>query len=156
MSDEERIGAQPTRASLASVDARVARLEQAQAETDSKVALIQLEQTHTRELMNSRFTTIEVGIAGQGKKLDDFIARIEAMVLEATKSSGDLTSSPAGRQVDMRLTRLESATELQGSFIDQLKGMGTAMRWVIGTSVVGFLVSLLSLATSAGFVRPPQ
>lgn len=152
MSEEERIA--PTRASLASVDARVARLEQAQAETDSKVALIQLEQTHTRELMNSRFTTLEVGIAGQGKKLDDFIARIEAMVMEATKSSGDLTASPVGRQVDSRITKLESRTELHNEFIDQLKGMGTAMRWVVGTSVLGFLVSLVSLATSAGFVGP--
>jgi len=144
---------QPTRASLASVDARVARLEQAQAETDAKIGLIQLEQQHTRELMNSKFATLEATMNANTSKLDQFIARIENMILDATKQSGDLTASPVGRQVDQRLTRLEAKTEIAESFMDRLNGMGTAMRWVIGTSVIGFLTGLLALLGAFGVIH---
>lgn len=143
---------QPTRASLASVDARVARLEQAQADTDAKIGLISLEQQHTRELMNSKFSTLEATLNAQGSKLDQFIQRIEAMILDATKQSGDLTSSPVGRLVDGRLVRLEAKAEITESFLDQLKGMGTAMRWVIGTSVMGFLLGVVSLLSTFGVI----
>jgi len=143
---------QPSRATMASVDARVARLEQSQAETDRNISLIQLEQQHMRELMTSRFTTLEVAINGQGQKLDSFIARIETMVLDATKSAGDLTSSPVGRQVHERLTKLETKSEVQETFMDQLKGMSTALKWVIGTSVTGFVVAMLSLLRAMGVV----
>jgi uncharacterized coiled-coil protein SlyX len=137
------------RASLASVDARVARLERAQAETDTKIGLLNLEQQHTRELMNSRFETLEMAVNAQTQKLDAFIGRIESVILTATKNSGDLSSSPVGREVDRRLTKLEAATEVHESFIDQLKGMGTAMRWVIGSSVLGVITGVVGLIFSA-------
>lgn len=140
---------QQQRASLSSVDARVARLEAAQAETDAKIGLIQLEQQHTRELMTSRFSTLEVALTSQSQKLDQFITRVETMILDATKSAGDLTASPVGRQVHERITKLETKQELQESFIDQLKGMGTAMRWVIGTSVLGVITGVGGLVLAA-------
>ena len=149
---ENTMEQQPSRATMASVDARVARLEQAQADTDGKIGLIQLEQTHTREIMTARFTALEVGQTAQTQKLDQFITRIETMILDATRSSGDLTSSPAGRQVHERLTKLETRSEMQESFIDNLKGMSTALRWVIGTSITGFIVAMVSLLKVLGVV----
>lgn len=143
MSDEDMMDApQPTRASLASVDARVARLERAQAETDTKIGLLNLEQQHTRELMTSRFETLEVAVKSQGSKMDGFIQRMETLILDATKNSGDLNASPVGREVDRRLTKLEANQEVHESFIDQLKGMGTAMKWVIGSSILGVITGI--------------
>lgn len=134
-----------TRATIASVDQRVASLEAAQ-------ALIQLEQSHLRELMQSRFTAIEVSLSTQGAKLDGFITRIESMVLEATRNSGDLTSSPAGRLVHERLTTLETQSKLDASFLDQMRGMGTAMKFVIGTSGVSAVLAILSILRVSGVI----
>lgn len=134
---------QPTRATVASVDGRVAALETA-------LGLVQLEQKHLKELMTSRFTAIETAIGAHGQKLDGFITRMETMILEATKSSGDLTSSPAGRQVHERLVALETQQRVDSSFLDQMRGMGKAMTFVIGTSVIGFLMGLASILKMAG------
>lgn len=157
MSEGESTQGQPQpRASVASVDARLARLETAQAEqvkaqagTDAQIKLIQLEQQHMRELMNSRFTTIENGIVSQGRKLDDFIARIEGLMTEAMKTAGDLTATPVGRQVSDRLSKVETKQEIHETFIDQMKGMGTAMKWVIGSSILGLITGITSIVIAA-------
>jgi hypothetical protein len=138
------------RASLQTVDARVARLEEAQRSTDIAITNIQSEQVHLRELMMARFSTIETTLTAQGGKLDTFIGRIENMILDATRSAGDISASPAGRLVHDRLIKLETKSEIHDTFIDQAKGMGTAMRWVIGSSLVGFLTGLAGLLKAAG------
>jgi len=149
---ENNVEQQQARTSIASVDARVARLEAAQAETDNKIGLIQLEQTHTRELMTARFATLETGQIAQTQKLDQFIMKVEGLIMESIKGSGDLTASPAGRQVQERLVRLEAKAEVHESWMDQIRGMSTVIRWVIGTSVIGFLTSIVSLLTTAGVI----
>lgn len=133
------------RASIASVDARVARLEDAQAKTDGTLVLVQAEQTHLRELISARFQTIENSLAAQGSKLDQFVTRIEAMILDATKQAGDLTASPVGRQVHDRITKLEMTVERHDTFVDRWHGTSTALKWAIGSSLTGLLTTIGTL-----------
>lgn len=138
------------RASLQTIDARVGRLEDAQGKTDIAITAIQSEQVHLRELMTARFTSIESTLAAQGAEFKNFVGRMENLILEATRNSGDLDASPAGRDVNKRLTALEAKGDLHDSFIDRFQGMSTAVRWAIGTSGIAFLIGIATLAKMAG------
>lgn len=138
------------RASLQTVDARVARLEEAQGRTDQTLAILGAEQKHLRELMTSQFQTVNTAITAQGGKLDAFISEIRSMILEATRNAGDLSASPVGRDVDKRLTALEEKGKLHDSFIDNLRGMSTAMKGAFGVSGLSALIGLATLGKMAG------
>lgn len=148
MSDDQQ---STPRSSIAGVDARVARLESAQAATDTKVELIQLEQSHLRELMSSRFTSVEALLHEQATSLKAFITRIDTMILQGTASSGDLEATPAGRNVSKRLHDLETEADKQQSFRDEITGMTTMLKILFGGSVLSMVVSGIALAKTLGW-----
>lgn len=145
------------RPSISSVDARVGRLEEAQSrlearqlEQDGVMRLIQLEQTHIREIMTSRFIALEGQLTAYSTKLDNFIGRMDALISEGMKQQGDLKASPLGRQLDERLAKIESWEEVSRSFHSEVRGMTSTLRFIIGGSVAGFLVSVAALAKAMG------
>lgn len=145
------------RPSISSVDARVGRLEEAQArlegrqlEQDGVMKLIQLEQTHIREIMTSRFVSLESSVASHGTKLDSFIGRMEALISDGMKQSMDLKESPLGRQVDARLVTLESEQETQKIYRAEQRGMWRLVVAIGGSSLISLVVSVVLILKTAG------
>lgn len=150
---------QTPRPSISSVDARVGRLEDAQGrlearqlEQDGVMRLIQLEQTHIREIMTSRFVSLEAAMATHGTKLDNFIGRMDALIDKAMAQAGDLDATPLGRQVGARLLAVEQEQEIQRDFRAEIRGVTTTVRVLTGGSVAGFLMALFALGKATGVI----
>ena len=148
-----------SRPSISSVDARVARLEEAQGrlearqlEQDGVMKLIQLEQTHIREIMTSRFVSLEGLVQGHGTKLDSFIGRMEALVAESMKQGSELKASPLGRQVDERLSRAEQWVQVSKEFHAEQRGQRKIITGLVGTNVLAVMAAAFSLAKSLGWL----
>lgn len=147
------------RPSISTVDARVARLEDAQSrlearqlEQDGMIRLIQQEQGHLREIVNARFTTIEQQLNANASKLDNFIGKIDTMISEGMKQQSDLKASPLGRQIDERLTKVEAWEDVSRQFHSEVRGMTGTLRVITGGSVAGFCVAVFALLKSMGLV----
>ena len=148
-----------SRPSISSVDARVARLEEAQGrlearqlEQDGVMKLIQLEQTHIREIMTSRFVSLEGTLQSHGSKLDNFIGKMETLIAEGMKQGMDLKASPLGRQVDERMQKTEQWVEISKEFHAEQRGQRKVITGLVGTNVLAFMAALFSLAKSLGWL----
>jgi len=113
------------RATTASIDRRVERLEQAQAEMAQQIALVQLEQSHLKELVNSRFSSLESAIGMLGAKLDSITTLIQA-------ASADAMATPAGRNALATLTQLQAQVDTHDQLINQAQGSIRAWKWLAG------------------------
>lgn len=153
MSDEPR-------PSISSVDARVGRLEEAQSrleatqlKQDGVMNLIQLEQTHIREIMSSRFVGLEAQMQAQSSKLDTFMGRMEALIAEGLKQQADLEATPLGRLVDERLNKVEAWKDVSVQFHSEVRGMAKVVAAVTGTSILAFAASVFAILNSMGVIR---
>ncbi len=114
--------------------------------------LIQLEQTHIREIMTSRFVSIETLLHSQGTKLDGFIGKMDALVEKSLQQGSELSASPLGRQVDHRLNEIETWVDYSKDFHARLGGMGWLLRGIFGVSAISMLTALFALAKSIGWI----
>lgn len=149
----------PSKPSISSVDARVGRLEEAQGrlearqlEQDGVMKLIQLEQTHIREIMTSRFVSLESSVASHGTKLDGFIGRMETLIAEGMKQGADLKASPLGRQIDERLQKTEQWVEVSKEYHAETRGQRRIITSLVGTNVLSAAAAAFALAKSLGWV----
>lgn len=147
----------PSKPSISSVDARVGRLEEAQSrlearqlEQDGVMRLIQLEQTHIREIMTSRFVSLEQQLQGTSAKLDNFMGKMEALVEKSNQNAGDLNATALGRLVDGRLRVLEDANKEYRDFRANVNGMTSVLRVTLGGSLLGLVVGVIALARAFG------
>lgn len=156
MTTEGEVSARP---SISSVDARVGRLEEAQSrlearqlEQDGVMRLIQLEQTHIREIMTARFVSLETHMSEHGTKLDNFIGKIDALIAEGMKQQADLEASPLGRQIEKRLAGVESWEQVSRTFHAEVQGMTKVVTAMFGTSVASLLIAGFAIAKTLGWV----
>lgn len=147
------------RPSISSVDARVGRLEEAQGrleaaqlQQDGVMKLIQLEQTHIREIMTSRFVGLEEQIRSQSSKLDQFMGKMDSLITEGMKQQTELSASPLGRQVDERLQKVESWREISQTFHSEVRGMGKIVTAVLGSSLASFILAAFAVAKTLGWL----
>lgn len=145
------------RATISSVDARVARLEESHAvlsakqiEQDGVMRLIQLEQQHLREIMTSRFVGLEGLLQSQGSKLDNFIGKIEMMIADGQKQSTELAASPLGRQVEARLVRAEEWVERAKESDAEDRGRRRLIQAMVGSNVLSAVLALAALGKALG------
>lgn len=153
MATEEQ-GSRPT---ISSVDARVSRLEEsqgrleaAQIRQDGVLQLVQLEQTHLREIMTSRFGGLESQMQAQGAKLDNFIGKIDTLITEGMKQQADLEASPLGRQIERRLTGVEAWEGVSRAFHAEVRGMTKVIAAIFGTSLVSLALAVMALLNALG------
>ena len=147
------------RPSISSVDARVGRLEEAQRRLEDKqieqegiMKMIQLEQTHIREIMTSRFVSLETTLQAQGTKLDGFIGKIEVLIQESMKQSTELNASPLGRQVDERLKRTEAWVEVSKEFHAEQRGQRKLVTAMVGSNALAVAGVLFAIAKAVGWI----
>lgn len=124
------------KATTASIDRRVERLEGLVAEQSNAISLLSAEQKHLRELMTMQFDGLDAQLKLQGAKLDAFISRIDTFIDSTNRQSGDLQATAVGRAVDERLDNLEKTVNNNAKFI---AGFGGIMPMV---SIVGSLVAV--------------
>lgn len=136
------------RPTTASIDRRVERLESSQAETDRKVDLLASKLGYLDDLIKLKFTTVEAAIGAQSAKLDSFMAKMDALVLESTRQSSDLEGTPIGRQVSSRLSKVEITTDEHQSELDKVEG---AIWLVRGIATAG--MALGGIATALQLVH---
>lgn len=124
-----------TRPTNASIDRRVEKVEDAvhklelsHIELDRKIDRLEMGQTHMKEILSSRFSTIESGQMSQanktdavGKKLDSFMDEIHKMVADSLKTAGDIEATPVGRLVKEELDKLDTGRENNSKRIDALE-----------------------------------
>lgn len=149
-----------TRPSISSVDARVGRLEEAQGrledkqiEQDGVMKMIQLEQQHIREIMTSRFVSIETTLTAHGTKLDTFIGEMRALISDGMKQSTELEASPLGRQVAARLVAIEKDQKIQAEHRAEQRGMWKLVVAIGGTSLVSFVLSIVLILNVTGVFK---
>ena len=114
--------------------------------------LIQLEQTHIREIMTTRFVSLEGMVQSHGSKLDTFIGRMETLITDGMKQSSDLKASPLGRQVDARLEKAEQWVEVSKEYHAEQRGQRRLVTGLVGTNVLASAAALFSLAKSFGWI----
>ena len=143
-----------TRPTTASIDRRVERLEIAQSETDRKVDALGSKLSFLEEFMKLQFDGLRVGLSAQQTEFKAFVNRIDALILEGTKQSGDLSSTPAGRQIVKALETLQAGREENRKSIDALKGR--VQYYAGGLAVLAALASIFggTIARAIGLPQP--
>lgn len=112
--------------------------------------LIQLEQTHIREIMTSRFVGLESQLNNQSSKLDNFIGKIETLISEGMKQQADLEASPLGRQIDERLKRTELWVDISKEFHAEQRGQRKVITALVGGNAVAALTAVWALLQGMG------
>jgi hypothetical protein len=135
-----------SRPTTASIDARVGRLEAAQAETTRKVDQLDIKMEFLGELMKLKFSAIETGVGAVNGKLDAFIVKIDGMVADGLKQSTELTASPLGRLVDKRLTVLEGKADVADRLIVASSSFGGFVR-MYAVPVAALALSLIAMVS---------
>ena len=137
----------------ASIDRRVEKVEEAVHKLEvshnemlRKIDRLELGQDHLKEIISARFSTIESGQVAQGlktdavgEKLDSFINKIDAMVSEALKTSGDLEATPVGRRVKEDLDDLETGRANNSKRITSLE-----KKFAVAMGVVSFAMFIFT------------
>ena len=122
------------------------------ASVDARVALVEVEQRHLRELMDARLGGLEDAIKEHGTKLDQFIGKMDGMISEGMRQATELTASPLGRQVDERLKKTETWVEVSKEFHAEQRGQRKLIIALIGTSPIVAGVAIVSLLNSLGVI----
>lgn len=136
------------RPTTASIDRRVERLEASQAATDKKVDELTFKLGYMDEFNKLKFGTLEAQNGALSSKLDSFMARIDQLITDSYKQAADLQATPLGRQIDGRLTRVETDTDKHQSDIDRVQG---AIWLVRGMAMIG--AALGGIATALQLVH---
>lgn len=152
MGETPMADAENPRPSISSVDARVARLEEAQLRQDGQMQLIQLEQQHIREIMTSRFVSLEASQNSLGSKLDNFIGKMETLITEGMKQQADLEASPLGRQINDRIKVTETWVEISKEYAAEQRGQRRLVASLLGTNVLSAAMALFAIAKTLGWV----
>lgn len=152
MGETPMADAENPRPSISSVDARVARLEEAQLRQDGQMQLIQLEQQHIREIMTSRFVSLEASQNSLGSKLDNFIGKMETLITEGMKQQADLDASPLGRQINDRIKVTETWVEISKEYAAEQRGQRRLVASLLGTNVLSAAMALFAIAKTLGWV----
>lgn len=137
------------RATTASIDRRVERLEIAQTEMDRKVAALDVKVDYIRQFMELRFSTLEASLGATGAKLDAFMAKIDTMTQDNMQKQADLDASPLGRQVSKRLSDLEEQADKAAGFMTTARGLGYIISAYV-VPAVAVTISTLALLRSFG------
>lgn len=108
------------------IDGRVLALERQYSELTRKVDLVSNEQSHLRELVSSRFGTIEKGLELVSSQVTNLSASIQMM-------ASDSANSPAGRALsreiaDIKADHAKEAAELKGEIGQQEQRIDTLQR----------------------------
>lgn len=150
----------PRAGSWASIENRVEKLEQRVSEVENMVAgvshdvtglsvemkLISSEQSHQKELMNTRFTAVEALIGTLTSKVDNLLNDLRDSYI-------DIKASTVGQNsIDKDLTELNAKVAAQQKLFDQLNGMGIIYRYVAGAGVAALLMSAAALLHSLGVI----
>jgi hypothetical protein len=148
------------RPSISSVDARVARLEEAQQRLEARqleqagaMSLITQEQKHLREIVDARFTSIESGLQVLTGKFDTFVGRMEALIDKGMEQQGDLKASPLGRQIDERLIKTEQWVEVSKEFHAEQRGQRKLITALVGGNVLSVAAAAFALAKAVGWIQ---
>lgn len=143
------------RATTASIDRRVERLEESQGIMQSAinalstdVQLLKSDLSHIRDLMGSRFSTVEATLSTLAAKLDQLLTLGQSW-------AGDLTQTPAGRMTMEAMTRLEGSVALISTRADahdadirEAKGMAKGIKLILGGSLIALLGSAFAIAVA--------
>lgn len=116
------------RATTATLDRRVERLEVAQAETNRTVDRLVLGQDHLRELVLARFSTIDATSANANTKLDRLFGLFQedaqktaAAEIERQKSAANWRDTPAGREYTAEMNVLRTKRDIDSSRIESIE-----------------------------------
>lgn len=140
------------RPSLSSIDARIGRLEVGQVERDGAMALVTAEQRHIREMMDSRFGSLESHVREQGSKLDEFIGEMRTLITKGIEQQTELSASPLGRAVDERMKRTESWVEISKDFHAEQRGQRKVITGLVGTNAFAAAAALAALGKAMGWI----
>jgi hypothetical protein len=130
------------RATTQTIDRRVAKLEDLQAETDRKVDNLDLKVGYMKDMVDLKLTSVQ-----------NSVAKIETMIDDAMKQAGDIRSNPLGRQVDDRLVRHGNEIDELTESMNQMKGAYRAA--IVLLSIISALAgaaSILSLLSQANVI----
>lgn len=150
----------PKSGTWASIELRVERLELRVGELETAVSsvsrdvaglvtdnkLIQQEQTHQKELMQTKFESLENLMHAIGAKVDSLIDDVKA-------NYGDTRASMASHSdYEKEISSLREKVEAQQKLFDQLSGMGIIYRYAAGAGVAALLMSGAALLHSLGVI----
>jgi len=135
-----------------SIDARVARVELAQAATDKKVDELTFKLGYMDEFNKLKFGTLEAQNSALSSKMDAFISEMRGLIQKGMEQAGDLRASSAGRLVDDRLDAVEERGVKNREYLDQMRG---AMRLAQGMAALGAALGGLATAISFLHLRVP-
>ena len=149
----------PPRATTASIDRRVERLEVALESQRASMSALERKvdssiehQGYTDELLRMKFTGLEAGQSTASAKFDAFVARFDNTMAEAMRSAGDLEATAVGKLVNTRLARVEDRTETHQSDIDQMRG---ALAFARGLALVATTLASVAAVLSVLHVSIP-
>lgn len=128
------------RATTASIDRRVERLEERVDRVERGVDRIELNVVHAAELHKARFDTIDANSLALSVLVTALAARFDTAATESARMSGDPSSTPAGRQIVGDIAVLKVSAETSRSGIESIKRQNAY--WAGGLAVLVALANL--------------
>lgn len=150
----------PKSGTWASIELRVERLELRVGELETAVSsvskdvsglsidnkLIQQEQKHQKELMQTKFASLENLVKALSDKMDTIINDVR-------NNYGDTRATLASNSdFEKEIAMLREKVEAQQKLFDQLSGMGIIYRYAAGAGVAALLMSGAALLHSLGVI----
>lgn len=136
------------RATTATLDRRVERLETAQAETNRTVDKLALGQDHLRELVLARFSTLDAQAANTSTKLDRLFELFQNDNLQQARDLSNWRDTPPGKEYTAEMAGLKEQRDSDSKKLEKidLRQQVIEKKMYAVTIIIGILVIVANIA----------
>lgn len=124
---------------------RIGAVELGQNQLNGRVALVEAEQKHSRELFDARLTTLSARFDSFQNALTAFSTKLDAISDKITASSSDLLSTPVGRELRDDIDRLKIQVDDNTDARLASEAVIHMFRWIGAPTLILIIVALVFL-----------